>query len=104
MEFIKPIANSNSVYQSLSGQGVGSSFFLLTIVDPNVLKQAREILHKIEKKVKKLTRSKKGNEQFTVSAVMGELVELSNEYYDLIPPMDVSNSALRPIQSTHEVE
>ena len=29
--------------------------------------------------------------------MMEEIVALSNEYYDLIPPLDISNSALRPI-------
>lgn len=104
VEFIRPIANSNVINQAFNSSGVGSSFFLLTVVDPAVLEHAKDLLNKLEKKIKKLERSRRGNEQFTVAATMEEIVELTNEYYDLIPPIDVSNSALRPIQNIHEIE
>lgn len=97
IEFMRPIANSNVINNAFSNSGVGASFFLLTVVDPDVLEHAKEILDKLEKKIKKLDKSRRNNENFTIAAAMEEIVSLSNEYYDLIPPLDVSNSALRPI-------
>ena len=74
------------------------------MVDPTVLEHAKKILTEIEKKIKKLERSRKQQAHVGIASAMEELVELSNKYYDLIPPNDVSHSALRPLQQLYNVE
>lgn len=62
VEFIRPIANSNVINSAFSSSGVGAGFFLLTVIDPDVMVHAKEILNKLEKKIKKLEKSRRGHE------------------------------------------